>query len=280
MQTKTQTSVQQAVAGVFGEPEFYVNKITPINSQFARIVGTVRASAQPQQLLNAVRKVAEKCAPVKGSFVAVASNGLTTTYEGIIGTINERIVLTEQNQHKFRSIASNMYMDEEDKLWSMKKTEAGNILISSHASDELEVMQNLMKSVASSAPEQAVQQRMSETDASRARIRGGDLALFVSESGALSMGFVAAAMETNEREDAGVAVVTQLDEDVQVIDRNMVIAYVSGDEIDADETAELEAVASGNINMDVIADYYRRVFQRRPEYFEMFMERFRNHVFA
>lgn len=279
MQSKTQLSVNQAIASVTGAPDFYVNKIVPIGESFARVTGTVRASTNAQQLLAAVRKACNKCAPVAGSFTAVANNGLSVVYEGIIGAVQERIVLTEDNRGQFKSIASNMYMDNDDKLWSLKKTEAGDILISSHASDELQVMQGLMKSVASSVS-QDVAQRMSVADRSRQSIQGGDLALFVSEAGSIELGYVAAASVNHDGTDAGLAVVTRLNEDVQQIDRNMVVAFVNGNELDVDEDAQLEAVAAGNINMERIAEYYRKVFIRRPEYYEMFMERFRNHVFA
>ena len=281
MQTKTQNSVNSALASVAGAPEFYVTKITPIDGNFARVVGTVRASATAQQVLAAARNLHKRFVPVQNSFTAIASNKITTTYEGIIASLPERIVLDETNEGNYSAIAStNMYMDEEEKLWSMVKTDAGKILISSHASDESEVMANLMKSVASAHVEQDVQHRMSVADASRQGIQGGDLVSFVSQAGAVQMGFVVAAVANADGSDAGLSVVTQLNEDIHHIDRNMVVAFVSADQVEGDEEAQLEAVAAGNINFDMIANYYRRVFARRPEYFEAFMERFRNHAIA
>lgn len=280
MQTKTQNSVAQVIAAVHSAPDIYLAKVTPISDKFARIVGTIRASASADQLLSAVRNLHTRFSPVRGSFAAIASNGLTVTYEGIIGALPERIVMTPENEGSYKAIASNMYMDNEEKLWSMVKTDAGNILISSHASDESEVMANLMKSVASSSAAGDVQQRMSATDASRASIEGGDLVTFVSQAGAVQMGFVVAAVANADGSDAGLSVVTQLTEDVHAVDRNMVVAFVKANDMDSDEAASLEAVAAGNINMDMIANYYRRHFARRPEYFEAFMERFRKHAFA
>lgn len=280
MQTKTQNSVNAALAAVHTAPDFYLSKVANIGNKFARVVGTIRASATPDQLIAAVRKLNPRFSPVQGSFTAIASNGITTTYEGLVGSLTERVVLTDENRAGFKAIASNMYMDCEEKLWSMVKTEAGDVLISSHAADEPEIMKALMQSVASSNVGADVQQKMSEADAIRAQIKGGDLVTFVSESGAVQMGFVVAAVANADGSDAGLSVVTQLNEDVHMVDRNMVVAFVDADSVEGDEQAEMEAVAAGSINMDMIANYYRRVFARRPEYFEAFMQRFRSHVFA
>lgn len=261
-------------------PNFQVQRVTPIGSRFARVLGTISAKATPDQVMAAVRKLNPHATPVKGSFVSIASNGLTMSLEGIVGVLDERIVLSETNRDSFTAVAANMYMDEEERLWSLKKTDAGDILIKSHANDEMEIMNGLMACVASTNT--GVQEALpasAQLAGQRAQIQGGDLMTYVSPTaGHLVMGFAVAAAVNEAGEDQGLVAVSQ-DGTTEQIDRMLVVAYAQGADVESDDTAELEAVASGRPSMEMIREYYRKVFIRSPAYFEKFWSRFSSHAF-
>lgn len=274
----TRNSVTAALKGLQSEgPSFSLQQVTPINDQFARITGTIVATASGDQILNAVsRLTGGKFVPVKGSFQAIASNSITMSVEGIVGALEQRIVLTESNQGQFKAVASNMYMDEEERLWSLRKTDAGDILIKSHASDDLEVMNHLMTCVAStSVGHMEALPASANLSRERAGVQGGDLVKYVNSQGRVGMAFAVASVE-KEGADCGLVVVNT-NNDIEQIDRNMIISAIASSDIEADDTAEMEAVAAGNYSLEFIADYYRKMFMRRPEYFEAFWQRFTSH---
>lgn len=276
----TRSSVSAAISNLASQgPTFHVQRVTPIGENFARVLGTIKANATPDQIIASIRGLNNKLTPISGSFQAVASNGVTQSIEGIVGIIQERIVLSDTNREQFSAIASNMYMDEEERLWSLKKTEAGDILIKSHAGDDLEVMNSLMACVASSdVGYQESIPASNDLSKQRATVEGGDLITYVSPSrGRTVLGFAVASAVSEEGTDAGLIVVDREDQ-VEQIDRNLVVAAFEN--VEMDETEELEAVAAGNFSLEMIKDYYRRVFIRRPEYFEKFWDRYSSRLRA
>ena len=278
----TRNSVSAAIRNLASEgPTFNLQRVTQIGDRFARVLGTVSAQATPDQIRNSLRKLNNKLTPIQGSFRALSSNGVTQSVEGIVGIISERIVLSDENKDHFKAVAGNMYMDDEERLWSMKKTEAGDILIKSHASDDMEVMTKLMSCVASTSVGMQEAEPVSRNlHAALAGIQGGDLVSFVNPDNAVvDMGFAIASVKNEDGSDTGKLAVVDRNDNVFQLDRNMVIAAVSGEEIEFDPTEEMEAVAAGNFSMEFIKDYYRRMFIRRPDYFEAFWKRFSSHAF-
>lgn len=285
MNSKNSAFVEKAFQSVDATPSFNVKKVVQIDSKFARVFGTIRAGATPAQLLQAVANRGDRLAAVAGSFTTLHENGIHRTVEGIVTLHRERVVMNDSNREHFKAVSSSLYLDAEEKLWNIQRTAAGDILIRAQASDEEEILTNMLKSIASSvgndADSRQLVRQVSECDASRMEIQGGDLVAFVGNNNMVEMGFVIAAVANADNSDAGLSVVTRAMEDSILIDRNKVVTFVAGDQLDMPEDEAVKAIASGGrINMDMIADYYRQVFQRDPEYYEKFMERFRSHVFA
>ncbi len=278
----TRNNVTAALKSIARAPALSVQRVTPIGERFARVLGTISASATPEQLLSAVRKLNPKLVPIAGTFTAVASNGYTMSIEGIVGSLEERIVLDESNRESFTAVASNMYMDVEERLWSLKKTEGGDILISSHAGDDREIMNSLMACVASSqVGVQEAEPASNQLATARANIEGADLISYVSPSkGVLTMGFALASVSGESGASHGLMALAHDGAEPELVDRNLIVAHVAASNIDFDETSEMEAVASGNFSLEMIEAYYKKMFIRRPEYFQAFWSRFKSHAFA
>lgn len=274
--TKNYTSVTGAIAALASAgPVMNVQSVTQISSKFARVLGTISATASAEQIKASIKKLNPKLSPVEGSFSALASNGVTQSVEGIVGVIAERIVLDDSNIEKFQAVANtNMYMDSEETLWSANKTDAGTVLIKSHAGDDMEVMNQLMTCVASShVGTQEAEPVSRKLRGERAHITGGDLIAYVSESsGHVQMGFVASDVKNELGADKGLYVVDQHGNH-GIINREMAVASIHSSEIEYDETESLVAVASGNLSLEMIIEYYRKMFIRSPEYFAKFRER-------
>jgi hypothetical protein len=112
----------------------------------------------------------------------------------------------------------------------------------------------------------------------RNEVEGGDLITYVNHDGRVTMGFALASVYETEESTASVLLVVDRENDMEQIDRNLVVACVKAADIEADETAEFEAVAAGSLSIERIREYYRKMFIRRPEYFEKFWARFTSHV--
>lgn len=264
-----------------GGPDIHVRKVVACaGNKFARLTGTIVATASADEIAAAVRKLNNKLSPVNGSFVSIASDGTTKTIEGIVGILQERIVLSDENRGQFESIASNMYLDSEERLWSAKKTDAGEILIKSHAGDDLEIMNNLFACVASNntAWQRDTSIASADLSAQRAQIEGGDLLTYVNADGQVTMGFALASVFESEEATASMLLVVDRENNMEQIDRNLAIACVKAADVESDETAEYEAVAAGSLSIERIREYYRKMFIRRPEYFEKFWARFTSHA--
>jgi hypothetical protein len=93
------------------------------------------------------------------------------------------------------------------------------------------------------------------------------------------MAFCVADAKTDSGEDKGLVLVDR-EGNIEHTSRAMVVACVTADNVEHDEALQLEAVAAGNFSMERIADYYRQVFIRSPEYFQKFWARFQSHNFA
>lgn len=286
MTSKNTTFVEGVVQASISAPSLNINNVVQIDSKYARVYGTIRSSATPQQLHSAVAARGDRLKAVAGTFVTLHDNKILRTVEGIVTINRERIVLTDTNRDQYKAVSSSMYLDEEEKLWNVQRTAAGDILIRAQASDEEEILSTMLKSIASagnvaSSDTRMLASKVSECDATRQSIQGGDLVSFVGANDCVEMGFVVAAVANADNTDAGLSVVTRAMEDVALIDRNKVVTFVQGNQLNMPTDEAVKAIASGGrINMDMIADYYRQVFQRDPQYFEKFMDRFRSHVFA
>ena len=274
-------NVTNAVRAVRSKgPEINVRHVVACaGNKFARLTGTIVATASAEEIAAAVRKLNNKLSPIDGSFVSIASDGTFKTIEGIVGILPERIVLSDENRSQFESIASNMYLDSEERLWSAKKTDAGEILIKSHAGDDLEVMNNLFACVASTTQWQRDNSAATQSlSAQRDAVEGGDLLTYVNSEGRVVMGFALASVYESEESTSSQLAVVDRENNLEQIDRNLVVACVNGNDIENDETAEFEAVAAGSLSIERIREYYRKMFIRRPEYFEKFWQRFTSHV--
>ncbi|MBO6276558.1 MAG: hypothetical protein J6N20_03840 [Pseudomonas sp.] len=284
--SKTHGNVNLALAALAAQgPDIKVQRVTPIGNKFARVLATISATASVAQTqVAAKRDLHHLLTPVPNTFAALASNGVTKTIEFVVGVLEERVVLDQSNATRFAAVAStNMYIDSEEKLWSANKTDAGVVLIKSHAGDDMEIMSALMKCVASTAVGQ--QESLPAADAQvrdRNKIEGGDLVTFVSEStGRVDMGFVVAALAGEDGSDRGLFITNQDGSFQGAVDRNLVIATVAGSQLQIEETTDdLVAVASGRPSLEMMLDYYRKVFIRSPEYFAKFRQRLLSHAFA
>lgn len=237
-----------------------------LDKRDGKTLGAVEASAVIAASLGG------KVVPVADSFTVLSSN---KGVDFITGFVVPQRTCKPFNEEGLRAMAGNMFMDEEEHLWKLQKTEAGDILVRSHVdnADEIRVM---MQSLCSNVTVPELHERdelMGEYTQNIAAIAGGADILFVDP-------------ETQQVTPAVViAEVADVPNHVAVagafgscaISRDLIVCATAFDGLEEpNDSKELEAQASG-FTLDDITAYYQKVFQRRPEYFEQFMSRWRSH---
>lgn len=263
---------------------FGMTHAMPAGNNIVRVVGDVSKNISFDELQSSIREQNPRLTAIAGSFVTLNDAKYTATIEGLACIQQESVVLTDMNRDDFKAVASNMYMDEDEKLWSLRRTEAGDILINANAADEYTVMSSLMQSVASAKDPQLssrLDSLMSANNEVRDALEGGDLVFYaVAGTSEPAMGFVVCDIQNEAGVDQGLAVVSINGEEDQ-ISRGQVISAVASQELDCDDEQDaIEAVAAGNISYEFARDYYKRMFMRSPQYFEAFWSRFKSHAFC
>lgn len=249
-----------------------------VNERFARITATAAAGSTNEQIRNGIRDQFPNVTPIHGSFMSLASDSAKVVFEGVVGVVDERIVLTEETKDRFKAIASNMFMDEDENIWSLKATATGQVLVKAQSADDFAVMQQLMACASVDHNDFSMRNVGEKNAMIRASIQGGDLITYVSPNTAtVEMGIAVASLENEDGSDTFMMNVVRPNGQQELVHREMIVGTASHEVEEDQEDQELATAAS--IDMNMIAAYYARMFARRPEYYEMFMQRFRSHTF-
>lgn len=259
-----------------------IREAVQIDDRFARIIATASAAATPEQIAEGIKQQFQGAVAIPGSFVSLASSKAMNVFEGIVGVVAQRIVLTDENRGNFKAIAANMFMsnDESESLWALRTTATGQVLVKAADNDaDVAVMKQLM--ACASTDHNAFEHRDigAENAQVRASVEGGDLITYVSQTSAdLQMGIATASIENEDGSDAHMIAVVRPNGQAETINREMIV--VAGTYEDSEEDiAEAQTATAGAMDVERFNSYYSRVFARRPAYFEEFMKRVRSYVF-
>lgn len=227
-----------------------------------------------------------KLACVSGSFHSVDKAPYSERLEGVMRVNTESVAFTE-GMNGFRSVSSNIFMDDEEKMWALRKTEAGDILVKGTGIEDHESLRGLLDVVCSGGYSLSSEYRkaMSSVSSMQAQVTGGSFVGYVSStSNEVKFGFVVASDETDGKlivipTDAG-------DEDEgEVVDREAVTADYDTEEFPEPEMSEQEQMdqavcaARGVADLTTLLAFYKKVFARSPAFYAEFAKRARAHVF-
>jgi len=259
------------------------------NEGYARITASVThttASRNDHDLvMQAISDVAgAKVRPVEGSFHALASSDVGDTITGIV-TSNPETVAYDEADSQFKAVSSNMFMDEEEQLWALRTTEAGDLLVKSRGKEDADIIADLMTSLSSSDVGTLAFEATASANRDkgvRNSVEGGDFLSFVNpqteqvEFGAV----VASVLDYNGSEMNQLVVQSSNGSSPVQIDRALALGVF--DDVDYDDSGLIDenSVEASAHTLDFIASYYQKVFQRDPSYFDKFMERWMNHKFC
>lgn len=217
---------------------------------------------------------------VSGS-AAVVQDGRTHTYA--------RVILNRMNDVKdiaeisnMQSMSKNMYLDKNERMWTIRKSESGqDILVRNQDINDNSELLDMLRSMSSASPEQLrsqlpeVAQRYAQHNLGLSAAQGGDMVSYVSKSGTLEVGFVAAQVT-----DDNTFLVTSMKGESEQITSMSMVAVLDGDEIDPKQFPQVDSVsAAAGVDTQKLLDYYARVFSYNPEYYEKLADIIRRHNF-
>lgn len=227
---------------------------------------------------------------IENSFVVLSSNKFTDVVTGVLSPKQEAVAFdSESGEEGFKMLAGNMYMDTNEDLWKLKKTEAGEILIKTSSLDDLDAISALMDSCSAHMIDplrfETEDNVMASFSSLASSIDSGDFVDFVNPvTNEMAFGVVVASVEEQDEEGNVVSdmdslvVLSSSGEEHSMISREMVVSKHNDVEVpEADESAYDSM--SGSMSLEAMVDYYRSMFRRSPEYFAKFEARLRSHAF-
>jgi hypothetical protein len=179
------------------------------------------------------------------------------------------------------SVSSNIFMDDNERLWALRGDGNDRVLVMS-ASEDPDTLIEMMASCSSDHENELIIARDSylrkAIDAHKnviASVSGGDMVSYV-DDGEVGVAFVAASTSGSEE----LHVFNVASQSASTINRGQVVAKVECDAIKYPDEVQLSesGVAAGGLK--TIIDYYRRVFGHAPEYFKELEACIRQHSYA
>jgi len=221
--------------------------------------------------------------PVTGSFQSIDKAPYTERISGVVRVNTQSVPMSAAKD--FRSVSSNIFMDDEDKMWVLRKTEAGDILVKNTGIEDHDSLRGLLDVVCGSGYSLSSEFRasISKVHGMQEQVAGGSYVQYVSQHGTeTKFGFVVASAEDDK------LIVLPSDgsvEDGEVVDRQAVVAEYDTAEMPEPEMSEQEkmdtavSTSRGVVGLSTLLDYYKKVFARSPKFYEEFARRAKGHSF-
>lgn len=231
------------------------------------------------------RMFENRLSAVSGSFVSVDKAPYTERVVGIMRVNTQAIPLDAAKG--MRSVSSNIFMDDEDKMWVLRKTESGDILVKNTGIEDHESLRGLLDVVCSSGHSLSSEFKaaQSKVDTMQANVQGGSYVQYVSmSSNETKFGYVIASTDDDK------LIVLPSDalpeSEGEVVEREAVVAEYDTAEMPEVEFSEQEqmdqavSVSRGVVNVSTLLDFYKKVFARSGKFYEEFAKRVRGHSFC
>ena len=262
-------------------PTVNVAAFSSVSSGVARIMvdvtHTSESRANPEAIFSAINeKFGNKLQAVASSFKTLDKGPLTQRIVGLVQKTTEAVVF-EPGMDGFRAMSSNIFMDKEESMWTLRQSESGKLLVKSTGIEDDADMLNLLSAQCSAVGTTGFGNLVA---ACSVAVQGGDLISFISNSGDLKIGYVIASTDTAE------IPVIPLVGDVEQVPEQAIVEKLADGEVEAPELTEAEkidqavAAARGVVDIEAIVGYYKRVYGHNATFFAQLEQRIRSHKFA
>lgn len=286
---RRQGSLSAIVAGVAASaPVVEIKSYALAGEGMARVTVEVTHNSASRADSSVVARALEqklegRMTAVCGSFSVIDKGQYADRISGIVSVTRQAIPATDINLKAFRATASNMFMDEEQDMWVLRKTEAGGLLVKTTGIDDDMTLVGLLESHSSAGfrNSHAFGQVTASASATADAVEGGQFVSFVGINNIVSHGYVVATDAGSDK----IVVLATGDDETETISRVAVteihdVSNFPAFEPTADEKlAEVVASARGEIDLAFLTEYYKKVYQRSPQFYQAFLSRLNSHQF-
>lgn len=250
---------------------------------FAQVVhsGESIRGADKQQILAALSNATDNrlCA-VSGSVTVVQDGRLNAMVRAVMAPARS-VLPYEGNAEKMQALSKNMFIDQDDAIWTVSSGDMGKVLIKKNVVESEADLMSMMQSVSSvgfTATDPAANRTVETHMAALSAAETGDMVSYISPStdkievGAVAFGY----------EEGGKFTVVPLGSESatsEVVASSALVGRLPSAQLDDWPSIE-HASLSGSVDPNKLVDYYRRVFYYDPSYFEKLKAVIMNHSFA
>lgn len=229
------------------------------------------------------QKLAGRMQCVAGSFNLVDSGMYADRLSGVMSVTRMAIPATETAMKGMTCTASNMFMDDEKDMWVLRKTEAGGLLVKTTGIDDDMTLIGLLESNSSAGFQNTAEFGRVQASASAlaTSVEGGHFVSYVNLNNQVVHGFVVATDASSDK----IVTMPINGKDVEIVSRVAVTEIHDQREfpqVEAsaeDQQMEVVAAARGEIDLPFLAEFYKKVYARSPQFYAMFMDRVNQHAF-
>lgn len=231
-----------------------------------------------------------KLEAVAGSFTSLEKGEFQEQITGVVSVVREAMPANKENLKGFKSISANMFMDEEENMWVVRKSAAGDLVVKTTGiDDDMSLVKLLNQACSSTTSLSSVsdhRRMVAHASAVCESVTGGDFVSYVTASNTIGYGFVVATAETEEQPEVKQAVVMPVGiGDEEVINTKAITEIHDQEDFPVVELSQQELVdaavstSRGESGLQVLLDYYKKVYARSPEFYKQFAARLKSHAF-
>lgn len=239
--------------------------------------------ATSDEVFNSLSKATKhQLIPVRGTvrMVSKSADDLQCMVTAVMDRTRDIRPYTEN--HGFRSLSKNQFLDDAENIWTLSQAGDGKVFVRANELESVDDMANLMKACCSNSGATTTEQRamISQSSNNGVGVQGGDYAQFISASGDVRFGYVAAELVTESGEDEGLLMVSSTDGESETINREDIIVSVPADQFTAEVPEYALDSKSSAGDAEVLINYWRRVLSYRPDFFAQLEARIRSYAFC
>ena len=235
-----------------------------------------------KQMLGSITNACNsKMTALAGSFNMLHKSATQTVVHGAVAATKD-VLDYDPATCGFKSISSNMFMDDESAVWNLRHSEGKKILVKSNFVDDVSEIGTLLQSCSSVnknniyGNDKDLASHVSTVRSAQASIKQGAF-VSVASGGRLIQGAVVA-VAYDKDDAAGKLQILPTDSSEPVL--------VSRSSVMHNETIACSDIeggfqsCSGSNSMERLLQYYGKLYETHPEYFAQISERIHNYAFA
>jgi len=231
---------------------------------------------------------------VAGSFSSIRSGNYQEQITGIVSVVREALPATKEHLKGFKSVSSNMFMDDEENMWVLRKSAAGDLVVKTTGIDDdmslLKILNQACSGAASLSSVSEFRQMVATASAVGNAAKGGDFVSYVNHNNVIACGYLVATATDEANPEQVQAVVLPAgavgEGEEEIINVKAITEIHDQEQFPEVQITEQEAVdtvvasARGAVDINTLLDYYKRIYARGPAFYAEFAKRIRAHAFA